>query len=219
MLSSKNNWDYFWSLDKTAKFTKESWSKKRIKTILAKYLFKDALILDAGCGSGFFSKYFSDTGLNVFSLDYSIEALRIAKEITEGKASVINEDLTAPDLPEKISSRFDFIFSDGLLEHFDYDKQNIILRNLIALLKKDGCLITFVPNKFSPWQIIRPFFMPGIKEKPFVYKELIELHQKNNLEVISGGGINTLPFRFSPDNSFGKYFGMLIYIIAKKNYE
>ena len=86
----------------------------------------------------------------------------------------------------------------------------------MKLLADDGSLVTFVPNRWSPWELIRPFYMPGIEEAPFVLSELIELHERNGLCVIQKGGVNTLPFRLSPDKWFAEQFGMLLYTIARK---
>ena len=70
-----SDWDNYWSLDKTERFTKISWSKRRIISILNRYIKAGDHALDAGCGSGFFSRFFADQGLNVTALDYSEEAL------------------------------------------------------------------------------------------------------------------------------------------------
>lgn len=210
-----SDWNHFWKLDKTEKFTQLSWSKRRIIEVLKPFVGKGKSALDAGCGSGFFSKYFCDQGMATVSLDYSDKALEIAKAMTEGRTKIIKQDLLIPNINKRITERFDIIFTDGLLEHFSQEHQNIILNNFKALLTSDGVIITFVPNKWSPWQIIRPFFMQGIEETPFVLSELVALNQRNNLKVLERGGLNTFPFAFSPDKIFGKTFGMLLFTIAK----
>lgn len=91
------------------------------------------------------------------------------------------------------------------------------MNNFYAMLKPSGVLITFVPNRFSPWELIRPLFMPGIGETPFVLPGLVRLNERNNFHVFKKGGINTLPWIISPDKFFGKYFGMLLYAIARKD--
>ncbi len=120
------------------------------------------------------------------------------------------------NLFSEVSDRFDLIFSDGLFEHFSDEKQDKILHNFISVLQKEGVIVTFVPNKWSVWELIRPFYMPGIEEDPFTLKQLVDLHTRNGLAVIEQGGINTFPFAFSPDRYFGSTFGMLLYVVAKK---
>ena len=128
----------------------------------------------------------------------------------------MQKDLLNDNLAASIDHRFDIIFSDGLLEHFVSEDQNRIIKNLSSVLKDDGVLVTFVPNKFSPWELIRPFYMPGIEEDPFTFKQLIRLNERNNLCVKESGGINVLPFAFSPDRWCGRNFGMLLYTISGK---
>ncbi len=210
------DWNNYWSLDQTQKFTKISWSKRRIIRILQPYMIIGNKSLDAGCGSGFFSKYFCDQGMDTTSLDYSDTALNIASNMTQGRTRIIREDLIKENLFQRINEKFDVIFSDGLLEHFTNEEQDKIVNNLLSVLSDNGVLITFVPNRWSPWELIRPIFMPGIDEDPFVLKGLVGVNQRNGLKVIAKGGINTIPFALSPDKLVGSIWGMLLFTISKK---
>lgn len=217
MTPQSQDWNRFWSKRSTAQCASPSWSKQRILTAINPFLSKGKKILDAGCGSGFFSKYFCDQGLKTVSLDYSDSALEMAKKMTSGRAEIFKGDLLSDYITIDLGRSFDIIFSDGLLEHFSETNQDKIMQNFKALLTKDGMLITFVPNFFSPWEIIRPLFMPGIDETPFILTGLVRLKKRNGFEILTSGGVNTLPFAFSPDRIFGRYFGMLLYTIARKN--
>ena len=215
-LPQTEDWNKFWALEQTKRFTKISWSKRRIMNVVQPFVAKGKSALDAGCGSGFFSRYFCDQGMHTVALDYSQEALHIASELTNGKAKTVRADILSSDLVGNFSQRFDIVFTDGLLEHFEDADQDKIMMNLSKLLAPEGILATFVPNRWSPWECIRPFFMPGIKETPFVLKQLIRLNQRNGLKVFLRGGINTFPFSFSPDKILGPQFGMLLYTLAKR---
>jgi len=217
VLPCAQDWSHYWSLDQTQKFTKVSWSKRRIMRILQPYVGKGKSALDAGCGSGFFSKYFCDAGMDTISIDYSQEALDLTQKATQNRTDVRKLNLVEPNILFEIKERFDVIFTDGLLEHFSLEDQGSIIQNLTLLLKEDGIIATFVPNRFSPWELIRPFYMPGIYEKPFVLKVLVELNTRHKLKILLQGGINTFPFYFSPDALCGSMFGMLLFTIAKKN--
>ena len=214
-LPNADSWNSFWHMNNVPA-GKPSWSKRRIMNVLDRYLQKAETALDAGCGSGFFSKYFCDKGLRTWSLDYSDDALLLAKKVTAGKAHIVKKDLLSASMSEHIKERFDIIFSDGLLEHFTHEQRLRIISNFRALLSERGLIITFVPNKWSPWQLIRPFYMPGIEEAPMVLSELFRLHERNGLKVVDSGGVNTFPFAFSPDRFVGRVFGMLIYTVAKR---
>ncbi len=211
----RESWDQFWK-KQHREFENPSWSKKRILKIIHPFLNQNNKVLDAGCGSGFFSKVFCDHQMDVTSLDYSREALKMTRKVTNERARCFLNNLLDPHFPQIVTDRFSLIFSDGLLEHFNHAQQIQILRNLCAVLKRKGRIITFVPNRFSPWQIIRPFYMPGINETPFTAEGLVSVHKEVNLQIEKAEGINTFPFAFSPDKLMGKYLGMLLYVIGKK---
>lgn len=210
----KEQWNKFWTNNYKPLFTKISWTKRRMIKILDNYVKKDFKVLDAGCGSGFFSKYFLDKECRVWACDYSIEALNLTKEITENRCdSYIRKDLLNENSWNDYRNFFDIVFSDGLLEHFNHAQQQIIIKNFISLKKREGIIITFVPNVFSWWRIVRPLLMPGIQEKPFTMNQLKLLHSP--LKIIKSGGINILPIRYSPDDILGSKLGMIIYVVAK----
>ncbi len=50
-------------------------------------------ILDCGCATGYYSKYFIDKGADVIAVDNSSAMVKITKERTDGKAKVYNADL------------------------------------------------------------------------------------------------------------------------------
>ena len=215
-MPQSKEWDHYWSLDQTKRFAKVSWSKKRIISILDRYVKKDGYALDAGCGSGFFSNYLFNCSVNVFSADYSQEALDMAKQVTKGHTQLVKINFLEDDIYDQTQQKFDLVFTDGLFEHFTNSEQDKILQNFIKSLNNNGLIVTFVPNRFSPWELIRPLYMPGIEEDPFTLKQLIDLNQRNGLSVIEQGGINTLPIALSPDKHVGHLWGMLLYTVAKK---
>jgi len=213
-LPTEKNWNNFWKKNYVSRFTKESWSKKRMMKLLDDIVRENINILDAGSGSGFFSNYFISKGCNVYSLDYSEDALNITRRLTDNKsAAYLKEDLLDPSFGDKYTKKFDIIFSDGLFEHFESEDQYKIMDNFKKVKKDEGIIATFVPNKYSWWQIIKPFFMPGIKEKAFNLKKLKSLHK--NLNIIRSGGLNVLPTRFSPEKRLAYKFGMIIYLFLK----
>lgn len=215
-LPKAQDWNKYWEMEQTQRFTRISWSKKRIIRILQPYVISGGKALDAGCGSGFFSKYFCDQGMSTTALDYSQAALDLAQAKTFGAVNLLKANLVDQKISVLTKERFDLIFTDGLLEHFSPSDQDKIIKNLMEVLNENGVLINFVPNRWSPWELIRPMYMPGITEDPFTLGELRDLHERNNLKVISRGGINTVPFPFSPDAVIGALFGMLLFTIAKK---
>lgn len=205
-------WDNFWQMRGAGKAV--SWSKKRIIGLISHYVKPGMNILDAGCGAGFFSSYFISRGCNVYSMDYSEKALCIAKNSTNNKSMMyINADILETRGLAGLNVKFDIIFTDGLLEHYSKEKQDVIISNMRGAKKEHGYIINFAPNRFSFWSIVRPFVM-DIEERPFAMSEFIDLHKRNGLSVVSSGGINALPFRVSPERLLARYFGMLFYCVT-----
>lgn len=208
----QGSWDYFWKRHNLG--AANSWAKRRMVAILSDYVRPGLTVLDAGCGTGFFSSYFISCGCNVYSLDYSKGALAISRKVTGNNSRMyINGDILDRSTLSNIDSRFDIIFTDGLLEHYSKDEQDRIIKNMEEVKEVGGHMINFVPNRFSLWSLIRPFYM-DIRESPFVMREFLDLHLRNGLMVISCGGLNVLPFRSSPEGLLGRYVGMLFYCVA-----
>lgn len=210
--SAACSWDDFWKRRNMK--TIDSWAKRRITSILSAYVKPGINVLDAGCGSGFFSSYFISRGSNVCSMDYSERALSITKETTKNRSRIyLKGDIFDRDIFLNMGEKFDIIFTDGLLEHYLKDEQDKIIINMKGLVKEGGYIINFVPNRFSFWSLVRPFYM-DIKEKPFIIGDFLDLHVRNGLNIVSCGGINVVPFRVSPERSLGRFLGMLFYCVA-----
>ncbi|MFC1623878.1 class I SAM-dependent methyltransferase [Candidatus Omnitrophota bacterium] len=210
--NAKKLWDDFWKRRNLKGL--DSWSKRRMVKILSSYIKPGMSVLDAGCGTGFFSAYFISQGCNVYSMDYSEGALSIAKDFTKHRSKrYIDGNILDEKLFSNINTKFDIIFTDGLLEHYPKKMQEKVIMNMKNVKKEDGYMINFVPNMFSLWSMVRPFCM-DIKERPFIMKGFLNLHRRKDLNVISSGGVNVLPFRVSPERLLGRYFGMLFYCVA-----
>ena len=211
----KDQWDNFWKRMSCSKLNGISWSKRRIMVVLDRYVTEPHLrVLDAGCGSGFFAKYFVEKGCNVWACDYSVEAIRVTQKMTENRCKeYLKIDLLDTQFLENYRDFFDIVFTDGLFEHFSPVQQKQLIANFVFIKKREGKIITFVPNKYSWWTFVRPLVMYEIGERPFTMGGLKILH--SNLEIIEYGGINVIPVKYSPDIFFGGKFGMLIYVVAK----
>ncbi|MFA5088231.1 MAG: class I SAM-dependent methyltransferase [Candidatus Omnitrophota bacterium] len=213
---SAGDWNRFWGDERARGLPPAGWSKRRIISVIERHPVEKKKILDAGCGSGFFSRYFCDHQGETVSLDFSRQALENTATMTQGRAQILQLGLVKDGLAQAGLGPFDLIFSDGLFEHFSFSDQDIIMKNLMSVLADQGVIITFVPNRWSPWQLVRPFFMPGISERPFTLRQLVDLNVRNGLRVREKGGGNTLPVAFSPEGPFASYFGMLLYTVAGK---
>lgn len=113
-----------------------------------------ARVLDAGCGSGVFSRFLASRGHQVTAFDASPEMIERAKEISlsytptpleGGGWGVVEFQNSTIENFESPAESFDAILSLSMLEYVDDDEAAI--EKFHRLLKKDGILIVSVPNR------------------------------------------------------------------------
>ena len=91
-------------------------------------------ILDAGCGTGRFVKYFRSDGFRVTGIDTSQSMLEIAAIDNPGTEFIVMDmrSLTFP------SNHFDGIWNSGCILHLEKDGVVSAFRESARVLKKDG---------------------------------------------------------------------------------
>lgn len=215
----KKAWDSFWESKSKGEFRNLRPRQKRAINILDRYVCSGMIVCDAGCGSGFYSKYFISKGCTVYCIDYSEKALELTKKNTEGKAEYyLKRDLLDDTLSLELGNTFDLIFTDGLLEHFSEMQQRKIMNTLVAMKKENGIMVTFVPNILTYWELYRRTFsdMPGIWEKAFTMGRLTSLVKQSGQKIIEKGGVHVLPTNLPLISLefFSRWLGSSIYIIS-----
>ena len=142
---------------------------------------KNKKVLDVGCGDGFFVNYLSKKGFkNVEGLDYSKQAIKLAKERQINKYFFVY-DLTQNKLPE---NKYDIITLIEVLEHIQPYKINIFLKNILGGIKVGGKLIVTVPSTNT--KLINKHF------QHFSDKTLRHIFKRSNLKIIKIIGQNDL---------------------------
>jgi SAM-dependent methyltransferase len=182
--NGKGSWDELWR------------SRKRL------YVYRNVLktaehflgeieqkeILEVGCGRGATLLEFARRGGNVTGLDYSEEALATCRELAgkSGNAervSFVNGDAKQLPFP---SESFDFVFSVGLIEHFEDPTE--ILAEQHRVLRKGGFLLVQVPQKYSVYTLLKKVMIRlgkwpyGGWETEFSDKEIAALVSEAGLE-------------------------------------
>lgn len=107
---------------------------------------KNALILEAGAGTGTSSFQLAKRGSKVTLVDFSKPAIeKMERLFTRGgfEAKFLCNDIRKMD--EK-DDTYDVVFNSGVLEHFSYNDQVSILRELGRVCKPNGRIITMNPN-------------------------------------------------------------------------
>ncbi len=110
----------------------------RYLSVFEEYIYATGVILDAGCGSGVFSRSLIGGGRLVIGLDIDFEALGKL-----GRSSVERVCADAHHLPLRDCS-VDFVLSLSLLEHLKYPEKCV--EELYRVLKNGGRVVIQIPN-------------------------------------------------------------------------
>ncbi len=218
-------WDQFWKEYKTSEAEKY-YIKLRDKIIRksARVLKnQDKIkILEAGCGFASNSRIFnSDERFEAWCLDLSKEAIDKVKP--EIKNSFVGD---IQHMPFK-DNFFDIVFSSGVIEHFKDDSEAV--KELYRVTKKDGLIITFVPGRYSLWQVYKlamgKRWVHGY-EKNYTHEMLRKSFKKYSCKIIDYGGIDPFSFngmtlklfkfRILPNMSFPSAYGEVYLSVMKK---
>lgn len=158
-------------------------------------------LLEIGCGSSGWMPYFQKTyKLKVSGLDYSKVGCNVAVENLRMQGIPFSEIYCKDFLEENFSlpQKFDFIFSYGVVEHFNDTTQIIAIFK--KLLTPGGVLITLVPNLNGFNGFITRNFMPDIYELHTVItnKQLKSYHTNNKLRIEKSNYVGTFSVAVFP---------------------
>lgn len=102
--------------------------------------------LDVACGSGYVSKHLAQKGWHGKAIDYSKEAIILAKDNLRGYKTVSIEQKDA----EKEKGKYKTILMFDLLEHIKDDQK--FLKRIFRLLLPNGHLIIAGPSNSNEWR-------------------------------------------------------------------
>lgn len=119
-------------------------TSEEYSSILKEIKWRNKKVIDVGCGTGYFAYQVAKRGGNVLGIDYSEEAIRIAKERYQHPNLVYKKI----DVSKKIIEKFDVVVSIGTLEHMD--NPFLMLKKLKKSLKQGGKIIITSPNWLNP---------------------------------------------------------------------
>lgn|SRR5215469_4889209 len=163
---------------------------------------KGKFILEVGCGRGATLLELARRGATTVGLDYSEEALDVCRAHerqngTTGRTTFVNGDARKLPFP---SESFDYVFSVGLIEHFEDPGQLLAEQNRV--LRRGGYILVQVPQTYSLYTpmkmlLIRLGKWPyGGWETQFSKRQLSDLAVKAGFEpqLCYGYGSLTLAF-------------------------
>jgi len=170
--------------------------RRRQDIIFNEFLSQDIsgkLILDAGCGTGWFSKEAVLRGANVVSLDVGENLLKITAQKCQSKGVVAS----ALALPFS-NNTFDIIISTEVIEHTPDPLETV--KEMSRVLRHDGLLALTVPNKiWHPAIVIANI----LKIRPYEgyenwvgWRELKNALQEFGFSIEKMRGLHLFPFLF-----------------------
>ena len=152
--STKSHWENFWS-EKKEFHEVYSNDDRVLRNVLKVTGLRDKRVLEVGAGTGRDSFGMVEHGASVLMLDYSINSLKIIKNIaSEEKVDVDPVGGNAFSLPFPDGS-FDLVFHQGLLEHFRKKEANDLLKENVRVLKKGGFLLVDVPQRYHIYTVMK----------------------------------------------------------------
>ena len=191
-------------------------------------------VLELGCGTAIDLNIIAkkNGGLSCFGSDISTKSILLSKEITKVFANHIQYFVADTLCLPLRTGTFDFVFSQGLVEHFR-DPASVIRENA-RVLKRGGTLIINVPQKFTgytlvkKWRIHRKRWHLGW-ETEFSYRRLKKLGERAGLREKTVFGyqywkswkeplfvLRDLYDKFHRSNPFR---GKRIFLTLKQNYD
>jgi len=144
-------------------------------------------LIEIGCGGSRWLAYFHRThDCHISGIDYSPQGCAATQNLLDRMGiagNIMQGDLFNP--PTDQLNIFDFVFSNGLVEHFADTAMAVAA--CAAFLKPGGLMITLVPNMTGPLGWLQKFCDRPLYEKhvPLSCEPLAQAHAAAGLEVIS----------------------------------
>lgn len=116
-----------------------------------KKLFKDARVLDIGCGTGVDSFYLARKGFDVVGIDPAPYAIKIATKVkkkSDNNLSTTFLNLGVQEL-NKLNRKFDIVIAMSSLYYLNNNDQKDAVQNIANILNPNGLLFVALPEKFE----------------------------------------------------------------------
>jgi 2-polyprenyl-3-methyl-5-hydroxy-6-metoxy-1,4-benzoquinol methylase len=159
-------------------------------------------LLDAGCGTGYFSRRALATGANVVSVDIGVNLLKEARK--KGAQKPVASDVTRLAFPDET---FDIVISSECIEHTP--SPQTAMSELIRVLRPGGTLVVTCPNRFWHWSCrvanalgIRPYC--GLENWPS-WASLRDWSRGNGIEIRAHIGLHLFPFVLKPTHGLLRF--------------
>jgi 2-polyprenyl-6-hydroxyphenyl methylase/3-demethylubiquinone-9 3-methyltransferase len=170
-------------------------TQKRVKVFFEEMLkdedLENKMLLDAGCGTGWFSKAACEKGANVFSMDLGEKLLqKVAEKCNSHRVVGSILEIPFPD------NTFDYVISSEVIEHVPEPYKAI--HEIYRVLKPGGIMVISTPNKFWKWTLwianifkLRPY--QGLENWSGFFQLKKEVN-KTGFTILKTCGVHIIPF-------------------------
>lgn len=178
-------------------------TNRRIEVLFNDFLGNENLsgkkLLDAGCGTGWFSKKSVERGATVTAIDLSESLVKITRQKVPGITGVVGSVMNLPFA----DNTFDIVISSEVIEHTPDPHQATL--EMVRVLKPGGKFCITTPNKsFWYFSLVIADFLRIRKyqglENWSHYHEYKEFLKEAGIEIVAYKGIHLFPFVFKPLN-------------------
>lgn len=194
-------WNQVWSRSDEESYDRDFWDwvnresssvrNERIQKYLTNHLgdFRGLKFIEVGSGLGVYSFLFARFGADVTLLDYSEQALDLARKHFEEngfKAKFLFQD--ALKLNPVLYDQYDVAMSFGTVEHFKYPERLKIIDAHVKLVREGGAVVVSAPNLFfPPHEFLKAYLQRQKKwhlgyEKAFNQSEFFKVARMLNLK-------------------------------------
>lgn len=118
------------------------------REVVEKYVPKDGLILDYGCGTGRMAKFISEAGYFVEGYEPALASIEEARKIENKRLLFCHLDDFGDCLQ---SNKYDAIVCSSAIEFIELPE--VVLKNFHRSLKAKGKLIISFSNRYSLWKL------------------------------------------------------------------
>ena len=198
--SNPQLWDRVWSQATKTERDRDFWQwvnresdgvrGTKIKQYLSQHLggLQNLKTIEVGSGPGIYSFIFACLGAQVTLLDYSPQALAIAKERFAANglsATFLSQD--ALKLDPALYNQYDLAMSFGTVEHFRYPERFRMVEAHLKLVRAGGAIAVSTPNRaFILHELLKAYLQRCNKwqlgyEGAFSRNEFLNLAQKLKL--------------------------------------
>ncbi len=121
------------------------------RQILARFLEKDFVVVDYGCGPGFLSRAVAPHVLQVYAVDISDGALACGRVLNSAE-NILYTEATERGLSTIPAGAADLIFSFAVIQHLTEETFKAVLGNCFRLLRKGGRLVFHIQLEDEVWR-------------------------------------------------------------------